>query len=189
MDNFICDNPTLLQDATQFGFKAWIFPLACLLLGCAKLLAVWTDPKFAQANIGSKHHFYLALWGVLMFVGLGHVTLKDQRQKLGALQSGNYSTYQGNLTSIEVQYFRYGIIVNEIRLKISGRVIKPDGQVYLLDRQRRSSQLTTKNALIGVGGKSCSGRQCGLEIGDKVQIKKPYYLSDTLQIEKCTDAN
>lgn len=189
MDGFICENTKILQDAAQFGLKAWIIPSILLLLGCSSLYMVRRVPNFAKTGLAPRPKFG-AFLGVLAFASMGYLNLDDQREKRDALQSGDYATYQGRLTVIKSEAIsgRGWFIWDSITLTIDGRIIRSDGKVIALDGKGYGSQVKTENAVVGYGGKSCFTRRCGLKVGDKVEIKAKRARKDTLRIEKCLDS-
>lgn len=185
MDSFTCPNPVIVQDVMQFGLKAWIFPTVLLLMGWLGLLYQrWGEnPKLSKLFYPRPR--LVAILGSLAFIGLGHLNFMDGAMKREKLSSGNFGTYTGVLKSTEVHhmYRSLGLIFDEIDFYIEGKRSYKDGATYPIDGYSFSNRVTTKNAFIGYGGKSCFSRFCGLRVGDKVRIKS--ILGDTLRIEKC----
>lgn len=187
MEDFICDAPILMQDGAGFGLKAWIIPVVILSFTCLSLLRHLKYPKtpVEKSSIGP---WALALTGSAIFLLSANLTLGDHAYKTRMLSSGEHLTYEGRLTVIErVPAFRSaGLITDKYRFYIDGNVKSPDGRTHKLSNRRYPNFVTSKNAIMNVGGKSCFGLSCGLTVGDRVRIKAPNSRQDTLRIEKCT---
>ena len=187
MESFVCTNPGILQDATGFGFKSWLFALAFLLLGWSAQLTIWINSKFSRTSLASKRPWLGALFGTLIFLMLGNLIIKDGNAKMQALESGEYNTHQGYVVKIDKYYspLSLNLAVNNIDIYLSGTVTRTNGKTTSLKGDEFLQKVTTQNGFVGVAGKSCSGQTCGLKIGDKVRIKTTNYLGHPLLIEKC----
>ena len=197
MENFLCDNPIILQDAVKFGIKSWVIPFLILCLGWRGIRKAWLDEKRFHAKVIKKNFqerfkprfpwIEAVLFGSAALC-FSFFTLQDRATKLNALKNGEYSTYQGNVAEIyRVDKGRTGWTKSRINFKISGYVVDSDGRHHKLNRY--NDRVTTKGAIVADWGNNCSGYRCGLSNGDKVRIKqipvKTHFGGDTLSIEKC----
>jgi len=197
MENFLCDNPVILQDATKFGFKSWVLPFAILLLAWSGTRTAWLDEKKFQAMVirknFSERYEPKFPWVALTISGLAFLcfsffNLQDRTAKLNAVKNAEYITYQGYIAEIyRVDTRRTGWTKSRINFKVAGHAIDPDGHHYKLNQY--NDRVTTKAAIVADWGNNCSRYTCGLSVGDKVRIKqipaKAYLGGDTLSIEKC----
>lgn len=197
MENFLCDNPVILQDAAKFGFKSWVIPFAISCLAWRGTTKAWQDEKIFHAKVMAKNFpggyelkfpWFWAMFSGLAVLCLSFFILQDRAIKLNALKNGEYRTYQGHIAQIaRVDKGRNAWTKSRINFKISGYATDSDGRHHKLNRY--NDRVTTKGAIIADWGNNCSGYKCGLSIGDKVRIKqipvKTHFGGDTLSIEKC----
>lgn len=197
MENFLCDNPVILQDVTKFGFKSWVIPFAILCLGWSGTRKAWLAEKKFHAKVITKnfpeqYELKFPWLGVMIsglaFLCLSFFILQDRATKLNALKNAEYRTYQGYVEQIyRVDKRRGSWVKSRTNFKIDGYVTDSGGRHHKLNRY--NDRVTTKGAIVADWGNNCSGYRCGLSVGDKVRIKhipvKTYYGGDTLSIEKC----
>ena len=206
MESFLCDNPVVLQDAAKFGLKSWVMPFAILFLGWRGTKKTWLKEKKFHAKLIARNftgEYKLKFPWVgpvlssLAFVCLSFFVLQDRATKLKAIETGEYSTYQGTVAGIKVvDKGRVSYAKSRVYFNITGYVTDSDGRSYKIDQQ--ADRVTTKRDIIADWGNNCSGYTCGISVGDKVRIKKipvkvkfptskinDYYAGDTLSIEKC----
>ena len=198
MENFLCENPLILQDAAKFGWKSWVIPFAILCLGLRGMRHAWLSEKQFHAKLSKnknlrgnhKPRFPWIEAGIFgtAFLAFSFFNLHDRAIKLNALENAEYRTYQGYVDEIyNVDRRRGGWITGRLGFKIRGYAMDADGRRHKLNRYNES--VTTKRAIVADWGNNCSGYSCGLSVGKKVRIKqlsgKTYYGGDTLSIEKC----
>lgn len=201
MINFICDSPVILQDVTKFGFTSWVIPFAILFLALSGTRKVWLDDKKFHAKVIRKnfpggHELKFPWLGLVLsslaFLCLSFLILQDRAEKLNALKTGEYITYQGHIAQISRLDKRGRSLTRQrVQFKITGHATDSDGRNYELHWRDFSDtvihdRVTTQHSIVADWGNSCSWySKCGLSVGDKVRIKKVPYANDTLSIEKC----
>jgi len=198
MENFLCENPLILQDAAKFGWKSWVIPFAILFLGLSGMRTAWLSEKKLHAklsrnrNLRGNHKPRFPWIEAVIFgtaiLAFSFFNLYDRAIKLNALENSEYRTYQGYIAEIyNVDRSRTGWTTDRLNFKITGYAIDADGRHNKLNRY--NDRVTTKRSIVGDWGNNCSGYKCGLSIGDKVRIKqipdKSHFGGDTLSIEKC----
>jgi hypothetical protein len=191
MENFLCENPMLLQDGAGFGIKGWILPFLTLFAGLIFLVSGRIIPKELHREFFPKYLRYVFPLAILYFVISSYGILKDRAEKSEALEAGDYTTLVGNILDVQTRtgVYSIGLLVRNIRLTMEGHMLYADGRVFELDGKNTFSQFWTEVGSLGTGGKTCSGRKCGLEVNDRVRVKvgalRKGVITDTLSIEKC----